>query len=143
VRLKDAGASVVGFADKEKVVLLSLSLPLNTVLEVFEVLFDVVVVEGLKESDYSKVVVDDKKEYGNVIAHISIKDKDWRRKISAVVRMVKKSRGDKKVTLVADEDVLSANRFVSGLSLRLARALFESLRGGEDSSVVSLVARLK
>jgi molybdopterin-guanine dinucleotide biosynthesis protein MobB len=141
-RLKDAGASVVGFANRENVTMLTLSLPLQTIISVFEVLFDVIVIEGLRGSELPKIAVDGG-DYENVIARVSVSEKSWKRKLKTVAKIVKNAKEKREIALIADDRVLPTNRFVNGLSMRLIKALFESLRGGENASFGALIARFR
>lgn len=141
LRLKEAGADAVTFATDKRSIMMTFSLPLETVLAFFEVVFDVVVIEGLRESNYPKFVVDDG-EYKNIVARIDVRNDGWRKRLEESVSCMDFSRGSD-AALFADERVVPVNRFVEELSIRLIRAFFGALRGVEDTSIVALLARSK
>jgi len=141
LRLREAGADAVAFVSGEETLMLTLSLPLKTTLRLFETLFDIVVVEGLREGAHPKVAVDDG-DYENIITRVDVEDENWKADLEEAVSEVEMG-GSRSLALFADGKALAANRFVEKLFGNVARALFGALRGTEDASVVTLMARLK
>ncbi|RKY11312.1 MAG: hypothetical protein DRP82_07625, partial [Planctomycetota bacterium] len=101
------------------------------VLNALSVIADFVVVEGLKESGYPKIVVG-QGEYENTLLRVE----GAGRELEELARKLKPQR--RHSAAFTDKTTVHLNPFIRGLLSSILRAFFGRLRGVEGDSVVVL-----
>ena len=131
VRLFSSGASPAVFLS-DSCCLLRLPPPaVDDVLNALSVIADFVVVEGLKESDYPKIVVGQGR-YKNTLLRVDGVCKE----LEDLARKLKPQR--RHSAAFTDKTTVHLNPFIRGLLSSILRAFFGRLRGVEGDSVVVL-----
>ena len=130
-RLFSSGASPTVFLSNS-CCLLRLPPPrVDDVLNALSVVADFVVVEGLKESDYPKIVVG-QGEYSNTLLRVDGVCKE----LEGLARKLEPQR--RQGAAFTDKTSVHLNPFIRGLLSSILKAFFGQLRGVEGESVVVL-----
>jgi len=130
-RLFSSGASPTVFLSNSCCLLRLPPPKVDDVLNALSVVADFVVVEGLKESDYPKIVVG-QGEYSNTLLRVDGVCKE----LEDLARKLEPQR--RQGAAFTDKTSVHLNPFIRGLLSSILKAFFGQLRGVEGDSVVVL-----